>query len=175
MKENEALALLIESGCSSDVIGHVRAVAELAKKIALDIKKTSESKGTPIEIDIDLVYSGALLHDIGRSRTHGIDHAIEGARLAREKGLDERLVKIIERHIGAGITKEEAVSFGLPLKDYVPVTLEEKIVAHADNLTFGKNIGTIEELVDNMRKKGLGEMPIRRIISLNEEICRLIS
>ena len=66
------------------------------------------TKEHPIQIDIDAVFVGALLHDIGRSKTHGIGHAVAGARIALENGLDEKLVKIIERHIGAGIPKEEA-------------------------------------------------------------------
>ncbi|MCE8423044.1 MAG: TIGR00295 family protein [Candidatus Methanoperedens sp.] len=173
MNEKEILALLNESGCSLNVIEHCRAVAGLAGKIALDISKASEIKGIPLNIDINDVYSGALLHDIGRSRTHGIAHAVEGARIAREKGLEKSLVNIIERHIGAGITKEEAANIGLPIKDYLPQTLEEKIVAHADNLIFGKNIGTIEECVVNLRKKGLGEAAIQRIIRLNDEISEM--
>ena len=35
-------------------------------------------------------------------------------------------MNIIERHIGAGITEEEAVNLGLPKKSYLPETLEEK-------------------------------------------------
>ena len=123
---------------------------------------------------MDAVFIGGLLHDIGRSRTHNIDHAVVGARIALENGLSETLVNIIERHIGAGVCREEAVTLGLPEKDYLPVTIEEKIVAHADNLAFGERIGTLDELVKSLRKKGLDEKIIHRIVGLNNEIISMI-
>ncbi|MCK4265986.1 MAG: HDIG domain-containing protein, partial [Thermoplasmata archaeon] len=83
---------------------------------------------------LELVSRGALLHDIGRSRTHGIMHAVEGAALLRARGMDDAVVAIVERHIGAGLTAEEAAALGLPRKDYMPTTLAEKIVSQADNL-----------------------------------------
>ncbi|HEY6586638.1 MAG TPA: TIGR00295 family protein [Candidatus Methanoperedens sp.] len=174
MNEKDAIDLLIRSGCSADVIEHCRAVADYAKKIAINIRENATHNGQPVQIDIDAVFMGALLHDIGRSKTHGIGHAVAGAKIALENGLDEKLVKIIERHIGAGIPKEEAKGLGLPEKDYVPVTIEEKIVAHADNLIFGKEIGTMDELILNLRKKKLDERVIGRFIVLNNEISAMI-
>lgn len=174
MNEKDAIDLLIRSGCSADVIEHCRAVADYAKKIAINIRENAAHKGQQVQIDIDAVFLGALLHDIGRSKTHGIGHAVAGAKIALENGLDKKLVKIIERHIGSGIPEEEAKGLGLPEKDYVPVTIEEKIVAHADNLIFGKEIGTIDELILNLRKKKLDERVIDRFIVLNNEISAMM-
>lgn len=174
MNEKDAIALLINSGCSQEVLEHCRLVAKHARKIALDIKRCAEKKGHSTNLDVDAVFLGALLHDIGRSRTHGIRHAVEGAKIAVEHGLSDKVVKIIERHIGAGIPREEAVLLGLPGKDYLPLTVEEKIVAHADNLVFGSRIGTIDEVVLNLRKKGLDEKVILRFIELNNEISAMI-
>ncbi len=170
MNEKEAIDLLTRSGCSSNVIGHCKAVAANARKIAVDIKKCAEKKRVSVDVDMDAVFIGGLLHDIGRSKTHNIDHAVVGARIALENGLSETLVNIIERHIGAGISRGEAVVLGLPEKDYLPVTIEEKIVAHADNLVFGESIGTLDELVMSFRKKHIDEKIIQRIIRLNDEI-----
>ena len=174
MNKKEAIDLLKKSGCSADVIEHCKAVADHARNIAINIRDNSTHKGYPIPIDIDAVFLGALLHDIGRSKTHGIGHAVAGARIAIENGLDDKLVKIIERHIGAGIPKQEAQGLGLPEKDYVPVTIEEKIVAYADNLIFGKEIGTMQELILDLRKKKLDERVIERFIVLNEEISAMM-
>jgi uncharacterized protein len=174
LTEKEAIALLISKGCSSGVIEHCKTVAEYARKIALDIDKCARKRGLSIDIDMDAVIIGGLLHDIGRAETHGIDHAVAGARIARENGLPDKLVSIIERHIGAGITREEATGLGLPIKDYLPTTIEEKIVAHADNLVFGGRVGTMEDLVANLLKKHLDEKIIQRIIGLNEEIKAMI-
>ena len=127
-----------------------------------------------MNVEVDAVFIGGLLHDIGRSRTHGIDHAVIGAAIAAEKGLSDKLVHIIERHIGAGITKDEAVALGLPAKDYLPETTEEKIVAYADNLVFDSEVGTIEKLISNLRKKKLDERIIKRFIELNNEITAML-
>jgi len=174
LNEKNAITLLQSSGCSTDVIEHCKAVADYARKIAINIRDNSIRKGHPVQIDVESVFVGALLHDIGRSRTHGIGHAVAGARIAIENGLDVKLVNIIERHIGAGIPKEEASGLGLPEKDYLPVTIEEKIVAHADNLIFGKRIGTFDEVISNLRRKKLDEKAIQRFIVLNNEISAMM-
>jgi len=124
----QALKIMEKAGCDPKVIRHCKAVAELAAVIT----KRMEDKG--VKVDGDLVQAGALLHDLGRSKSHGIDHAVVGANLAKELGLDPKIVMMIERHIGAGIPADEAVKLGLPKKDYLPQTLEEKIVTHADNM-----------------------------------------
>ena len=173
MKEKDALDLLRKSGCSSDVIEHCLAVAAYAREIAMDIRNCARGKKAQVKIDIDLVYIGGLLHDIGRSRTHGISHAVEGAKIAIENGLDKKLINIIERHIGAGIPEVEAAALGLPAKDYIPLTLEEKIVAHADNLISGTRISSIHEQMAGLRKKQLDEIIIQRIIELDNEICAM--
>lgn len=173
MKEKDAIDLLRKSGCSFNVIEHCLAVAAYAREIAMDIRNCAREKKAQIKVDIDLVYIGGLLHDIGRSRTHGISHAVEGAKIAIENGLDKKLINIIERHIGAGIPEEEAVALGLPAKDFIPLTLEEKIVAHADNLISGTRIGSIDEQIAGLRKKQFDEKIIQRIIELNNEICAL--
>jgi len=120
------LSLLREEGCSDDVIEHCIAVERLAMGIARHCTTDVET--------LELVSRGALLHDIGRSRTHGMMHAVEGAALLRARGMDEPIARIVERHIGAGLTSEEAAALGLPKKDYMPTTLAEKIVSQADNL-----------------------------------------
>lgn len=170
MKETDAIDLLRKSGCSQGVIEHCRVVAAYAREIAQDIRDCAIKKGIDVGIDMDIVYAGGLLHDIGRSKTHGIDHAVVGRKIASEFGLNDKLVNIIERHIGAGIKKEEASALGLPAKDYLPVTIEEKIVAHADNLVSGSGVATLDELVLNLRKKQLDEKIIQRIIDLNDRM-----
>lgn len=174
MNENDALGLLRKSGCSPNVIDHCKTVASYAREIAFNITGCALKRGVMVNIDIDLVFAGGLLHDIGRSKTHGIFHAVEGAKIAVNYGLDKKLVNIIERHIGAGIPAEEAVGLGLPAKDYIPLTLEEKIVAHADNLVSGARVGSLDEQVARLRKKNLDEKLIQRIIELNNEICDMI-
>ncbi|AAB98768.1 TPA: TIGR00295 family protein [Methanocaldococcus jannaschii] len=168
MEFEKALSIL-KNLCSENVVEHCLAVSEYAYELALAIK----NKG--YEVDVELVRLGGLLHDIGRSRTHGIEHGVVGAEILRELGFDEKLALIAERHIGAGITKEEAIELGLPPKDYLPITLEEKIVAHADNLIFGTKRVEIDDVIKKFEKRlGKNHPSIKRIILLNDEINNLL-
>jgi uncharacterized protein len=160
----EALGILREEGCGDNVIAHCMEVSRAAAEIAGWL--TGEGK----KVDIELVRIGGLLHDLGRCHVHDITHACEGARMAEKLGLDKKLVAIIRNHIGAGITKEEAVSLGLPEEDFLPRTLEEKIVAHADNLIKGTERISIEKRAAKMRKKGASPASVQRVLDLAEEL-----
>ena len=73
LTKEDALALLKKYKVDDRVIEHLWAVHDYAMEIAADI-----------ECDKDLVEVGSLLHDIGRSRSHAIDHAVIGACRKRE-------------------------------------------------------------------------------------------
>ena len=162
-KPTRCIEILRENGCSESVINHCIAVRDLAVRIS---EKTNANK--------DLVEAGALLHDIGRCKTHGIKHGVEGARIARKIGLPKSLIFIIERHVGAGIPAEEAVELGLPEKDYSPITLEEKIVSHADSLIQRGKKQKIEKEVERAIKKGQKEHS-QRLLKLHRELSKICS
>lgn len=157
------IELLKKENTPENVIDHCRAVCAKAMKIASNFD----------DADCNLIRKGALLHDIGRSKTHGIRHAIVGAEIARKYGYEEDVLNIIERHIGAGITKEEAKSLGLPERSYMPQTLEEKIVAHADNLISGTEEVDMDFVIEKWRRR----IPdyddnIERLIELDNELIK---
>ena len=154
----KCMELLKQVGCSKNVISHCLAVRDVAVKIA---KKT--------DADVSLVEAGALLHDIGRSKTHGVFHIVEGAKIARNLELPESIVNIIGRHIGAGISTDEAKKLNLPPKDYIPKTLEEKIVCHADNLIDNSERQIIENEVARALKGGHKEYA-NRLANLHKEL-----
>ncbi|MHB8396606.1 MAG: tRNA (cytidine(56)-2'-O)-methyltransferase [Thermoplasmataceae archaeon] len=156
--EFECNEILEAEGADERLLKHVTAVSALAVTIA---KKAGANE--------DLVLAGSLLHDVGRTKTHGIDHAVAGATILRQRNISPEVVNIVERHIGAGITRDEAKELGLPVRSYLPVTLEEKIVAHADNLYSGDRRITLKETMDNYVRKGLTEQA-RRIESLHQEL-----
>jgi uncharacterized protein len=135
--------ILVSAGCAPDVVAHCIKVSETALSIAKRVKAVS--------VDADLVRLGGLLHDIGRSKTHGMDHAVAGVQIGRQMGFPEALLLILERHIGAGITAAEAVRLGLPEKDYMPETPEEKIVSYADNLIRGVREMQFSEALDRFK------------------------
>jgi uncharacterized protein len=154
--------ILKNFNCPENVIEHLIAVSKNALAIADRVN---------IPVDRDLIKRGALLHDIGRCRTHGIGHGIEGGKILREQGLGEEIARIAERHIGAGLTSDEASRLGLPSGEYIPETPEEKIVAYADNLTGGSKIISFEESLERFKTElGENHPSIGRMEELHEEI-----
>jgi len=129
--------LLREAGCGKKVIAHCRAVRDVAVEYA----------ARNPDLDGALVEQGAMLHDIGRSRTHSIQHALCGADMVRSLGLGEPLARVVECHTGAGITADECTLLGLSPRDCMPRTSEEKVVTHADNLIAGRERVTIDESI----------------------------
>src|SRR5512146_2866752 len=111
------VAVLVAAGCADNVVAHCIAVSRKALSIAGRMQ---------VAVDQDLVRRGGLFHDIGRSKTHDIQHALAGVEIGRNLRFSEALLNIIERHIGAGLTAAEAEKLGLPKKDYLPLTWEEK-------------------------------------------------
>lgn len=163
----QALSLLRESGCSQNVIKHCEAVADLA----LEIAKKCVEKG--LNVNLELVEIGALLHDIGRSKTHSVHHAVAGARIAEALGLPEPIIAIIKRHVGGGITAQEARKLGWPKDVYAPQTLEEKIVAYADKLIEGSKMVPIEKTIEKFSRKLLPSAVVR-VKRLHREMQDLI-
>ncbi|MCU0861226.1 MAG: HDIG domain-containing protein [Methanomassiliicoccales archaeon] len=142
--EKECIRILKEEGCKRSVLRHVCTV----RLIAVEMAARSGA-------DLPLVTAAALLHDVGRSRTQTVMHVAESVRILRERGMPERLVQVIGRHVAAGFTDQEASALGLPPGDYMPRTLEDKIVCHADNLVKGeRGMLTLEEAVAEVERKG---------------------
>jgi uncharacterized protein (TIGR00295 family) len=158
----ECLNILNQLKCPEHVIQHLLTVTDLALRIADRIP----------EAEVSLVEAGALLHDIGRSRTHGIQHGVVGSRLARELDLPEEIINIIECHLGAGIPEQEAVKLGLPKKNYIPITIEQKIVAHADNLVEGEKRCSIKRSIQILQNRSLPDVA-ERVKSLHVALSRL--
>jgi uncharacterized protein len=163
----QALQLLRKNHCSTRVIKHCEAVAELAKETS----ETCRRKG--LKVDVELVEIGALLHDIGRSKTHSVNHAVVGAEIAAAAGLPEPVIAIIKRHIGGGITAAEAKALGWPRDTYVPVALEEKIVSYADKLIEMSERVSVELTISKLRGEKL-HAAAERVRALHDEIAKLV-
>ncbi len=165
----EALNILSKAGCSQSVIEHCKTVSRFAVKIA----KAFQKKG--LEIDAQLVEVSGLLHDVGRSKTHTVDHGLVGGEIARTLGLPTSVVHIIERHVGGGIPKEEAKQLGWPAKDYLPRTIEEKIVCYADKRVQRLRVVSIEQaLKPYVASLGKNHPAIGRIKKLHAEIAGIV-
>ncbi len=162
----QAIELLRKNNCPPKVINHCEEVA----KLALEIASKLEKKG--LKVDLKLVEAGALLHDIGRSKSHAVDHGVVGAKIAELEGLPEAVVRIIKRHVGGGITAQEAERFGWPKDVYEPVTLEEKLVSYADKLIDSSKRVPIDLEIERLQVEHRDAA--ERVRKLHEEITRLL-
>jgi uncharacterized protein (TIGR00295 family) len=161
-REEVCLKILREEGVADNVIKHAVKVLRVAKELTDRIRL----KG--YDVDDKLVVAGALLHDVGRSVTHDVSHGLVGGRIVRRRKLDERLARIVERHVGGGISREEAEKLGLGHVDLIPETLEEKIVCYTDKLVDGdRRIDFEEALKYFIEKLGAEHPAIKRLGELD--------
>ena len=164
ISKEEAVRILKEEGCEDKVIQHCLLVSETAARLA------EKNKAMGRDVDVALTEIGGLLHDLGRAQTHGMDHAVVGVKLAEKHGIEKPVLEIIKKHIGAGITPEEAAYFGLPEDDYMPRTWEEKIVAHADNMVKGTKVITLKKRNSLLKENGADKELRQRIKELAYEV-----
>ena len=120
------------------VYGHCQIVCEIALWAADNIK-------TNAQVNTDLLQSAALLHDIGTyvffdDNGKGLNdrlypqHAILGAKILADEGIDKSITDLIETHILLGLSKQEIVEkpWPLPARDYLPSTIEGELLCYAD-------------------------------------------
>ena len=167
--------LLRKAGVSGDDIQHCLAVAAKALEIA---------HRTGADLDFELIGRGALLHDLGKSRTHAIEHGKLGAEMGRRLGLPTAVTDIMEKHIRGGLTEAEARELGLPVKDYRLNRIEEKIVIYADRLVDIVTDGAVEteeeaeqrfeEILKTNIKYGKNEITLKRYLGYHREIQTLM-
>ncbi len=179
--ETWAKKTLKSSGVPDEILGHCEAVRDACAAFLILLRKKNPS----VRFNRNLVLAGALLHDIGRSKTQGIGHAVAGAEIIRalNTGNDpdmEKLALICERHIGAGIPRKDAVKLGLPDKDFIPRSIEEMIVAYCDNMVDeegGKSIikGPAWAAEHYAERHGEDSEPARRVRELNRFFEDLLS
>jgi len=178
LSAQEALVLHNKVQTPENVIAHCTTVAKLARDLAGKLNR----KNPEFNIDEDFVYIAGLLHDIGRSVSHGIDHGVIGARIIRtfmgDDDLAKRFARVCETHIGAGISPEEAEGLGLPAGDYIPQTIEEKLIAYADNMVEGDRVRDPEWAEERFRERfgnGLDSGgAVRRVADLNSFFKKLL-
>ncbi len=163
-----AILLLKTEGCSDNIITHCIDVSTYALDIG---KKVSRDH----EVDLNLIEIGGLLHDIGRSKINGILHGVIGADILRNKGIDEKIALICERHVGSGISNGDIEKFKLPQRKYVPETLEEKIVCHADNFFINGKKVSFEMVYERfINEFGKDHPSIQRLILLQKDLGKYL-
>ena len=172
--EGETIALHRKYGSYERIVRHCEVVASVAKALADEFR----NRGHPV--DVDAVTAAALLHDIGRTKTQTVWHGLEGSRILEKEGVDAKVVEIVRKHVGAGISRSEAERLGLPNFDYVPQTLEERIVCFSDKVVSSDKVQPFEEEVRRFKLKShdverLQELKKRLQQELGEDPERIIS
>lgn len=169
--------LLREVGVSEEDIAHSVKVAEKALEIASRIPKN---------LDMELVGRGALFHDLGKAKTHEIEHGKLGAEMGAALGLPPAINAVMEKHIRGGLSAGEAIELGLPVKDYTLSALEERIIIYADRLVDIITDGIVpirdeqeaeerfEEILRTLPKYGKNDKTLARYLSYHAEIQGLM-
>jgi len=176
-REERLLTMIREIGGDDKYLEHVRAVTILA----VSISNAIQSRGT--DVDIDATYFGSMLHDIGRTKSNGIDHGVKGSEILqqyRTKLIEdfsltpntlEMIREAIECHILGGIPEEwfQLHQLDIPHKDYTPHSLEAKIVAFSDQVLHNRqgDACVFKEAPD------LDLEVFKRILGLNNEIIQI--
>ena len=143
------------------LLKHSRQVADKALAVC--------ERHPELQLDRQLVYEGAMLHDVGILLTdapgifcHGSEpyllHGRLGAELMRKEGRED-LARICERHTGTGLTAEDIRRQGLPLplEDFRPETEAEKVICYADKFFSKSHPGaekTAAQVVKSLAKFG---------------------
>ncbi len=121
---------------------HSRMVTEKALQIAGRFRYP--------DIDLNFIQEAAMLHDIGILFTNEpgigcygdksyICHGFLGRELLEGEGFPNHAL-VCERHVGVGLTRKEIEENRLPVpvRDMLPVTIEEQIICYADKF-FSKD------------------------------------
>ena len=140
---------------------HSRAVADKALAIA--------DRHPELSLDRQFIEEAAMLHDIGivRCNAPGIQcfgtepyicHGRIGAEILRAERFP-RHARVCERHTGAGITRSQIIAQKLPLpqQDFLPETMEEKVICYADKFFSKSHLDeekTIEQAIASLSKFG---------------------
>ncbi|MDJ0914344.1 MAG: HDIG domain-containing protein [Desulfobacterales bacterium] len=169
--------LLHNAGVPEDDIAHSVKVAEKALEIAYRTNK---------DLDFEFIGRGALFHDLGKAKTHAIEHGKIGAEMGKSLGLPDRITDVMEKHIRGGLSSEEAIELNLPVKDYALHSLEERIIIYADRLVdiITEDIVSIteeieaeqqfEEILRTHQKYGKNDTTLARYLDYHREIQNLM-
>jgi uncharacterized protein len=149
------------------LVRHSRMVAAKALSIA--------GRVSLLNPDLKFIEEAAMLHDIGILFTDEpaigcfgekayLCHGYLGREILENEGLPRHAL-VCERHVGVGITLKdiEENHLPLPLRDMMPVSIEEQIICFADKF-YSKDADFSEKPLETV-KKGIarfGEDKLKR-------------
>ena len=145
------------------LITHGRQVAKRALEIA--------GRLAHLEPDRVFLEQAALLHDIGIFLTDSpelgcfgknsyVEHGYLGCIILEKIGLPRHAL-VCERHVGVGMTEDDIrhQELPIPVRDMVPVSIEEQIICYADKF-YSKNgqntqkEKSVEGIIESLKRYG---------------------
>jgi uncharacterized protein len=159
------------------LVRHSENVAQKALTIA--------QKCTELKPDLEFIVQAAMLHDIGIGWTNTpalgctglhpyVCHGVLGRRVLEQHGLFRHAL-VCERHIGVGLYAEEIerLNFPMPIKEMLPLSIEEKIICYSDKFFSKKNNSTgkeksIPEIINGLRCYGIDK--VLRFYALHNDL-----
>ena len=136
---------------------------ELVARKALDIL----DRAPWMDADRSFVVQAAMLHDIGIGRTRCpelgcngtlsyVCHGVAGRKLLDALDLN-RHGQVCERHVGVGISASQVARqhLPLPLRDMLPLSVEERLICYADKFFSKTDNGRHEKTIAEITA-GLG-------------------
>lgn len=104
------------------------------------------ARKSKLTLNIDLLIEAALLHDLGTYVLYNQQaeiinyslyklHPIIGVKILEEEGLNTQITDIIQTHLLLGVSRQEIIDnrWLMPANDYIPSTIEGRLLAYADN------------------------------------------
>lgn len=127
------MKILQDNNTPQNVIDHSLAVTDFA----LDLTEKLQKNG--VKINKELVLASALLHDVERVKDN---HVLEGAEYMVKLGCPE-VAQVIKKHGLQFIYHNE----------FLPKTIEEKIIFYADKRIKHKKIVSLKERFDYIKTR----------------------
>ena len=149
LSRENAIAMLEAAGDGALWTQHCFAVADKAVVIGAALEQHQP-------LDIRLLWSAALLHDVGRQATQDpVRHGVAGYHLLTATG-HAKEARVCASHVLFGLRAAEAVRFGLPDRDFIPESVEEKLVALVDLLIEFDQPTSLTQRFASLRKRNAG-------------------
>ena len=166
LTRKESMSLLADYGQETGWTMHCYAVAEAAAKVGDVIAKSRP-------IDCSFLWSAALLHDIGRYITHDpLLHGVEGYKILSMLGY-EKEAYVCASHILFGLNAADSSQLGLPSSDFVPRTIEEKLMPLVDYLIEYDQPTTLDRRFSSLRERNDGSSFFLNRLDRAQESARL--
>jgi len=162
-----AAALVARYGGNAAWTRHCHAVSLVAER-------TGRLLAEHCDVDRDFLRVAGLIHDIGRYRTHDpVRHGVEGYRLLTSLG-HHREAFICASHVQCGLSAREAARAGLPDRDFMPRSLEERLIPVLDSIVEIDRPTTVEKRFASLSRRYRENLPFLQSVERSHRRVRAV-